>query len=184
MVGSLPPEAHAHEPRPRRGEIVHGMLAHERAARVGRGAVAQPAEDRAYGLIHRLALEVPARHVDGGEREGEDAAGTSAARGAPDLGHDSLDLGRVVAHHEIREGIDGSLQGRSEGAAEKGEAHTNQALVRAELQRDELARVGGLGQTDHQGIVGRRAQDPRGDVGDLHRRNLSWSRGVRRRGSP
>ena len=38
-----------------------------------------------------------------------------------------------------------------------------------ELQGDELARVGGRGQADHERIVGRRAQHAGGDVGDLHR---------------
>ena len=42
------------------------------------------------------------------------------------------------------------------------------ALVGAQLERDELARVGGGGQADDERVVGRRAQDAGGDVGDLH----------------
>ena len=43
-------------------------------------AVAQAAEQRAHGLAHRLALEVPARDVDGRKRQREDAARARSCR--------------------------------------------------------------------------------------------------------
>jgi hypothetical protein len=57
----------------------------------------------------------------------------------------------------LAKGVDGRLEGRGEGAPEEGEAQPHQALIRAELEGDELARVGGLGQADHEGVVGGRA---------------------------
>ena len=151
------PEAHAHQPRARLGEIVHGVLAHEGATRIGRHAVTQVSQERAHRFARRLALEIPARDVHRGEGKGEDAAGTGAARGAPDLGPHCFGLGWIVAHDEIGEGVDSCLEGRGECAPEEGEAKAHQTLIRAELEGDELARVGGLGQPDHEGVVGGRA---------------------------
>ena len=66
-------EPHADEARPRLRQVLHRMRPHESAARIGRHAIAQTTEERAHRLAHGLALDVPARHVDGGEREREDS---------------------------------------------------------------------------------------------------------------
>src|SRR5436309_1184438 len=71
------------------------------------------------------------------------------------------DLDRLVPAPEL---VDVARQ----VAAEEGETDAGEALVGAQLQRDELARVGGRRKPDHQRVVGGRSEDTRGDVGDLH----------------
>src|SRR6185503_241865 len=144
------------------------MRPHEGAARVGRRAVAEPAQQRAHRLAHRLALQVPARNVDGGQRQRVDAAGPGMAGGAPALGRDQLGLGGVLPDGEPRERVHRGLERRRERAAEEREPEPGQALVGAELDGDELARVGGGGQPHHQRVARRGAQHMGLDVSDLH----------------
>src|SRR5215475_4724910 len=92
------------------------------SARVGRSTIAQAPQERAHGLADGLALEVPAGHVDGGEREREDAARTGAARGPAQLGRDGLDLGGILADGQAAETVHGRLEGGGEAAPEEGEA--------------------------------------------------------------
>ena len=92
-----------------------------------------------------------------------------AARRASELRGDRLHLGGVVADDEPREGVHRRLERRRQRGAEEREAETDQALVRPELEGDELARVGGGGEADDQRVVGRGAQHAGGDVSDLHR---------------
>src|SRR6266852_3547410 len=100
-------KAHVAEAGPGLREIVNRMRAHEGAARIGRHAVAQSAKERAHGLAHGLAPDVPARDVDRRERQREDPAGARAGRGTPQLGADGLHLGGVVADDESRERVVG-----------------------------------------------------------------------------
>ena len=161
-------EAHVSEPRAGLRQIVDRVRTHQGAARVRRDARAQPAEQRAHRLAHRLALEIPARHVDGGQCERIDAAGPRVARGAPALRSDRLDLRGIVADDELAQRLHRGLERGRERAAEERDADPGEPLIRAELERDELTRVGGRGKADDERVVGRRAQHPRGDVRDLH----------------
>ena len=79
-VGSLPHcifiwrKPMSAQPRAGLGQVVHRMLAHQGAAGVRRRrGRAAPPEQRAHRAARRLALEVPAGHVDRRQREGEDA---------------------------------------------------------------------------------------------------------------
>src|SRR5439155_16995625 len=60
---------------------------------------------------------------------------------------------------------------------EEGQADAPQPVVGAQLEGDELARVGRGGQADDGRVVGRGTQHTRGDVGDLHGR-LAGSSGL------
>jgi len=162
------PKAHVSKTRSRLGEVVDRVRAHQRPARIGGHAVAQAAEQRAHGLARRLALQIPARDVDRGERQGEDAAGPRAAGRAPELGRDGFDLGRVLADREAGELVHRGLERRGERAAEERQPEAHRTLIGPELQGDELARVRGRGQAHHERVVGRRAERARGHVRDLH----------------
>jgi len=71
--------AHLHQPRSGLGQVLDRVRAHERAARVGRHALARPPSRAADRAAEGLALEVPARDVDRGECQREDPAGPRAA---------------------------------------------------------------------------------------------------------
>src|SRR4029077_3304856 len=118
-------ETHVAQTRPRLREVVGRVGTHEGAARVRRDTIAKAAEEGADGLVHRLALEVPARDVDRRERQGEDAARARAAGRAPELGGDRLYLGRIFADREPGELVDRSLERRGERAAEERQAETH-----------------------------------------------------------
>src|SRR3989475_13054414 len=162
-------KAHVAEAGPGLREIVNRMRAHEGAARIGRHAVAQSAKERAHGLAHGLAPDVPARDVDRRERQREDPAGARAGRSTPQLGADGLHLGGVVADDESGERVHRGLERRRQRAAEEGQGQADEALVGAQLERDELPRVRRRGKADNERVVGRGPQHTRGDVSDLHR---------------
>src|SRR5262249_5226969 len=173
--GGLTPALHLHlaephvaKPRAGLGEIVDRMRAHQGSAGVRGDAVAQAAQQRAYGLAHHLALEVPAGDVDGRERQGEDAARPRAAGRAAQLRGDRLDLSRILADGEPGELVHRGLERRGERSAEERQTEAYRALAGAELERDERARVGRGRQAHHERVVGRRAKHAGGHVGDLH----------------
>jgi hypothetical protein len=145
------------------------MSAHQGAARVGDDAIAQAAEQRVHRLAERLAAQVPARDVDGRQREREDAAGAGGAGGPAQLGNDGLHARRILADGETGQCLHGGPERRRERAAEEGHPDPDEPLVGPELQRDELAGIGGRGQTDDERIVGGRAEHASRRVGDLHR---------------
>src|SRR4030095_2339711 len=69
-----------------------------------------------------------------------------ARRRAPQLCGDRLPLARILTDGEPGELVHSDLERRGERAAEEREAEAHRALIGAELQGDELARVGGRGQ--------------------------------------
>ena len=77
-------------------------------------------------------------------------------------------MSRVLADGEPGELVHRGLERRGEGAAEERQAEAHRALIGAELEGHELARVGRRGQAHHERVVGRRAQRAGGHVGDLH----------------
>ena len=135
-------------------QIVQRVRAHEGAAGVGGSAVASAAEHGVQtDLTQRLALDVPQRDVDGRQRQREDAAGTGARGGAPQLGDDGLDAHRVLADHQLGQRIDGRLAGPRQGAAEERDADALDAVIRPQLQGDKFTRLVAHGNPHHQGIV-------------------------------
>ena len=98
----------------------------------------------------------------------EDSAGAGAAGRAAELGGDRLHLGGVVADGKLGERLHRGLERRRDGGPEEGEADAHETLVRPQLERDELAGVGGRGQADDERVIGGRAEHAGRDVGDLH----------------
>ena len=131
------------EPRARLREVVDRVRAHERAARVRGHAIAQTRR-AARTRTGSTALPLRSQHAmsTGGEREREDAARARAARRAAALRGDRLRLGGIVADDQLAERLHRRLERRRQRAAEEREADADEPLVGAELERDELARLG------------------------------------------
>ncbi len=111
---------------------------HQRAARIGGNALAQPAEQCREGLAERFPLDVPKRHVDGGKGKREDSAGTGAGRRLVKLLTDGLATQRIFTENQRAELIDRVLQRRGERRAEESNADAFESGVRLDLQGDEL----------------------------------------------
>jgi hypothetical protein len=121
------------------------------------------------GLLQRLALDVPQRHVDRRQGQGEDAGGAARiARGKAQLAHDRLDQQRVLAHGQRAEFIDRAAQRPGHRAAIERQADAFDARIGVHAEDDDRAQPAGFLRHVGQRIVFRNAQDGCLGAGDLH----------------
>src|SRR5256886_842923 len=140
---------------------------------------ARGAEPTAPSGVGQLSAGGEERRAAGGSDASERSRGFcfQAEDGIRDLTVTGVQTCALPIYHETGERVNRDLERSRERAAEEGQADAHQPLVGAQLEGDELARVGRGGQADHERVVGGGTQHTRGDVGDFHGR-LAASSGV------
>jgi hypothetical protein len=150
------PETLLHQRMGRLRHVLQRKRAHERAACVRGHTLAQATQERGERLVESLALDIPKRHVDRGEREREDPAWSRrACRRLAQLLSNGLDAQRILAKGERGELLDCVLQGCGERRPEEGDADALDSRVGFELEGDKLADRAAEGRTASERLVGR-----------------------------
>ena len=160
-------EALLNQPGASLGQILYAHGTHQSAAGVGGRPVAVAAQQRANGLVQRLALDVPHRNIDGGQGQGQDAFRPGRCAGIHQPVPQRLRVHRVFAGGQGRQIIHRPPQRVVQRAAEEGNADTLNPFVRVQLQRNELSHAG-LVEAHYQRVVGRGLQYARGGAGNFH----------------